>query len=176
MLLGLGIGIGAGLWVLFGINEDTRDSLFAFLSVEDNPVMGSPAPEFELTSLQDEPVRLSDFVGKGVMVNFWATWCTPCRLEMPMIGKYQRRYPDSLVVLAVNFQEPASDVHVFTNELDLDLVVLLDPDAAVSTLYKVQGLPTSYFIDPKGKIRAIHIGGLTEEQLDLYLQKIGVEQ
>ena len=176
LLLGLGIGIGAGLILVLGVNEETRDSLMNMFNVEANPVIGSSAPDFELTSLQDEQVSLSEYAGKAVMINFWATWCTPCRLEMPLIEKYQQRYPSTLVVMAVDFQEPVTDVNIFVNELDLDMLVLLDPDLAVGTLYKVQGLPTSFFIDRSGKIRAIHIGSLTEDQLVGYLKKIGVEQ
>jgi peroxiredoxin len=93
-----------------------------------------------------------------------------------MIDKYQRRFPDDLVVLAVNLQEPATDVHIFANELDLKILVLLDSKAQVSTLYKIQGLPTTYFIDPIGKIRAIHIGSLSEQQMEDYLEKVGLQQ
>ncbi len=176
LTLGLSIGIGAGLILVLGINDEARDALMELFRIDSNPMVGSPAPEFKLTSLQDEQVKLSDYAGKAVMINFWATWCTPCRLEMPLIDKYQQRYQSTLVVLAVDFQEPDTDVHIFVNELGLNLRVLLDRDLTVGTLYKVQGLPTSYFIDGAGKIRAIHIGSLTEDQLVGYLKKIGVEQ
>jgi peroxiredoxin len=138
------------------------------------PVVGGLAPDFELLSLSGESFRLSDFRGKVVLINFWATWCAPCRLEIPAIQDRANLYPSDLVVLAVDNNEPAQDVLDFVLELQLTLDPLLDPGAEVQQLYQVRGYPSSYFIDREGVIKQLHIGIMTEGQLDGYLEDLGI--
>jgi thiol-disulfide isomerase/thioredoxin len=175
LLIGLGIGAVAGFVVVGVLYGD-----FSFLNTGQNSPeiasIGSKAPDFSLLSLEDEMIRLSSFQGKAVMVNFWATWCGPCRLEMPMIEKFHQDYRDQLVILAVNMQEDERAVHIFANELDLDFYILLDRDSEVSDLFRVKGLPTTYFIDPEGEIAAAHVGALSEEQVHGYLEKVGLSR
>ncbi|MDH5507220.1 MAG: redoxin domain-containing protein [Anaerolineae bacterium] len=140
------------------------------------PVRGALAPDFELQQISGETVRLSDYRGQPVLVNFWATWCTPCLIEMPAIQeRFTRFAPEGFVVLAVDNDEPLDRVQDFVDEVGLTFPVLLDPGAVVQVQYQVRGYPSSYFIDPEGIIRVVHIGILTDDQLDDYLSQIGVE-
>jgi cytochrome c biogenesis protein CcmG/thiol:disulfide interchange protein DsbE len=138
-----------------------------------SPEVGSAAPEFVLENLLGEQTSLSDFRGQVVLINFWATWCLPCRLEMPTI---QQRYNDGgFAVLAVDFNEDAERVQAFVDELEIDLPILLDPGGRVQELYRVRGYPTSFFVDEVGVIRFFHIGEMTQEILDDYLTQMGVQ-
>lgn len=141
------------------------------------PFRGYLAPDFELLDLDGNINRLSDFRGNVVLLNFWATWCGPCRKEM---ATFQAQFEDSagegFAVLAVNDDEPEDLVRFFIDGLDLTFPILLDPGAKVQELYRVQRYPASYFIDPDGVIRYIHLGLLTDKQLDDYLTKTKTEQ
>ena len=118
---------------------------------------------------------MSDFRGHPVLINLWATWCGPCRLEMPAIQERFELYEeDGLVVLAVDFDEPAKVVEDFRNELGLTFQILLDPGANVQKLYRNRNYPTSFFVDESGVIQVHHIGVMTEGQLDDNLAEIGV--
>jgi peroxiredoxin len=109
-----------------------------------------------------------------VLVNFWATWCDPCRLEMPDLQARAERFPDRLVILGVNFDEPESDVRAFAEELRLTFPLLLDPGAEVQEAYRVLGYPTSVFVDETGIIRAVHVGIMSSDQIDGYLANLGL--
>lgn len=134
--------------------------------------VGSRAPAFELESLSGGMLGLDDFRGEVILINFWATWCGPCRLEMPAI---QQRYEDTdLVVLAVNFDEPRDQVQDYIDELSLSFPVLLDPGGAIQLLYQIRGYPTTYFVDEEGIIQIVHIGFMADEQLDGYMSDMGL--
>ena len=134
------------------------------------------APDFQLVNLEGETVALSDHRGSVVLVNFWATWCPPCRAEMPLLQEFAERYDQQMVVLAVNSGEDEPVVRNFVETTGLDLVFLLDPTNSVATLYRVRGFPTSLFIDEDGILQATHIGELDETLLMSYLQKVGVAE
>lgn len=135
------------------------------------PAIGEAAPDFVLTDLDGNSHRLSDFQGRPVVVNFWATWCAPCRIEMPELqAAFDRYQEDDLAMLAVNRDE--SDVVVrdyFYGELGLTFTPLLDQGSVVSDLYEVFNMPTTYFLDASGIVTAVHRGPMTESQLDGYL-------
>ncbi|QYK50532.1 MAG: TlpA family protein disulfide reductase [Anaerolineales bacterium] len=134
------------------------------------PVVGSQAPEFVLPNLDGEQVRLSDLRGQRVLLNFWATWCGPCRQEMPAI---QARYNHGdFAVLAVDFGETRQQVQRFIDEIGVDLPVLLDADGNVQELYRVRGYPTTFFIDAQGVIRFFHIGEMSAADIDNYLKQM----
>jgi peroxiredoxin len=137
-------------------------------------VEGEPAPEFTLADVDGNMVSLSDFRGQPVMVNFWATWCKPCALEMPMfISTYEANKDDGLVVLAINVQEAPDEVKAHVDENDLALPVILDRDGQVSTIYRVRGLPSTFFIDSDGNLVEARRGAV-QSRADLaeMLQKI----
>ena len=132
------------------------------------------APDFELESVDGELIRLSDLRGKIVALNFWATWCGPCRIEMPDLQERADRFAGRLEVLGVNFDETPAEVSAFRDELGLDFPLLLDPGAKVQGLYRVLGYPTTFFVDAEGMIRFQHIGLMSEGQLDEYLERLGL--
>jgi peroxiredoxin len=138
------------------------------------PSLDAPAPDFELLSTSEESIRLEDYHGLPVILNFWATWCAPCRLEMPAFQSRYDEHAGGLAVVAVNNAEDLEDVQAFINELDLTFDVLLDPNAEIQRLYQVRGYPTTFLIDSGGVIRRQHIGLMTEDQLDSYLREIGI--
>jgi len=140
------------------------------------PVLNAPAPPFSLTNLDGEIVSLEDYRGSVVLLNFWATWCTTCRSEMPAFEAGYTSYQDEgFVILAVNYDESAQMVSAYVEEMGLSFPVLLDPGAKTISLYRVRGFPTSFLIDQDGIIRQIHIGLLTEEFLRSYLGEAGLE-
>ncbi len=121
--------------------------------------VGALAPDFTLPALEDgRSLRLTDFRGRAVVINFWATWCPPCRVEMPALQQAQLDMPD-VVVLGVNQQESADLVNWFVREQGLDFPIALDVNGEVNRLYRVRALPTTYFVDASGIIRDIVYGG-----------------
>ena len=128
------------------------------------PEIGKLAPDFELSSLDGKVVSLSDFRGKPVFLNFWATWCGPCRFEMPFIQKmYEGLSNEGLVVLAVNVQENPTRVKEFVESFGLTFPVLLDTNSEVRLAYNIRGIPTTFFIDKNGIIQDIKIGAFASE-------------
>ena len=154
----------------------TRSGSEADLStLEIAPVQGAIAPDFGLFNLQSEEVTLSELRGRPVLINFWATWCAPCRIEMPAIqDRFERYEDDGFLVLAVDFDEPAGTVEAFRDELGLTFELLLDPGAEIQQLYRNRSYPSSFFVDPDGVIQIQHIGVMTEGQLDENLAAIGL--
>src|SRR5207247_3610479 len=118
------------------------------------PLVGAPAPEVALTDLQGKEVRLSDLRGKVVLLNFWATWCKPCKEEMPaMQASYDKLRDEGFVVLAVNELEDVEKVaeHIRTHRHTF--LVVMDHDNRVANQYGVVGLPASFLIDRQGLVR-----------------------
>jgi len=120
------------------------------------------ASDFELMNMDEEKKKLSDFRGKVVLLNFWATWCPPCIREMPSMERlHQEINADDFKVIAVNQMENPDDVFAFTGQLDIDPTfdILFDTTSSVSVAYAVRGLPTTYLIDKQGRIRYRAVGG-----------------
>jgi peroxiredoxin len=129
------------------------------------PVVGMPAHEFSLPNLSGQAQSLSQYRGKIVLLNFWATWCKPCTTEMPaMQAAYERFRDRDFAVLAINELEDTSKVREHIREHGHTFPVLLDQDNRVANLYGVFGLPVSVFIDEEGVIREYIKGGLLTEQ------------
>ncbi len=125
-----------------------------------------PAEQFTLTNIKGANVSLSDYKGKSIIINFWATWCVPCIKEMPMIDRFYRaKKNDGLEVLMINIKESKSIVTNFIERNGYSFQVLLDKSGEVSEKFQVFGLPSTYFIDRQGIIQNSHMGGLTKEIL-----------
>jgi peroxiredoxin len=121
-----------------------------------------PAGDFTLQNMDEEKISLSDYRGKVVLLNFWATWCPPCVREMPSMERLQERIgKDKFNVIALNQMEEPDDVFAFTGQLELEPTfdILFDSESKVSQAYAVRGLPTTYLIDKKGNIRYRAVGG-----------------
>jgi len=153
--------------LFFPVEGDTR-SISA-------PRKGFTAPDFILNISGSESTRLSQYRGQVVLINFWATWCLPCRQEMPAIQAIFDEYrSEGLVVLAVDaLNDSPTDVAAFAYENDLSFTILFDPDGRIVWQYAVQALPTTFFVDRKGVIRNVVIGGpMSEEFLRLQIMDL----
>ena len=136
------------------------------LSSSPNPREGFYAPDFTLDTLDGSTITLSDLRGKSVVINFWATWCLPCRAETPALENAFEQYQDSdVVILGVNLtnQDSVAAVEAFVQEFELTYPILLDRDGGIGYLYQVTGLPTTYFISREGIIRSVLVGGPMSE-------------
>ncbi len=141
------------------------------LPATDRLRVGDPAPDFLLNQLGGPPVQLSKLRGKTVLVNYWASWCEPCRTEMPEIQRFYLKYKnDNVVVLAVNIKESEDVAKTYFKSNSLTMPVLLDKTGEVPGAYRVTAFPESYFIDKNGKIGAFSIGILDYAQLEQKLQ------
>lgn len=129
------------------------------------PLVGTPAPEFQLKNLAGTTQSLEQYRGKVVLLNFWATWCQPCVKEMPaMQTVFDNLQEQGFEVLAINELEDVEKVREHIREYQHTFNVLLDPDNQVANMYGVVGLPVSVFIDKSGRVRKLVKGGLLTEQ------------
>ncbi len=135
------------------------------------PTVGAPAPDFRLLLDDGRTLTLHSLNGRPVLINHWATWCAPCRNEMPLLRQAAQEHPD-LVVLAANLQQARSQIEPFAAEFALDLPVVLDAQGALRDLYGVRGLPTTYVIDRDGQIAGVHHGELTADDLAALLARV----
>lgn len=152
------------IWVGFTYFQNQDDLTSSFSA----PQKGFLAPDFELLDLDGKSTRLSNLKGNVVVVNVWASWCKPCQYEMPAMQKIFEEYSEKgFVLLAVNntVQDNLSDITSFVNENNLNFPILLDYTGEVSKLYRVQALPSTFFIDQNGIIQEIIIGGPMSEAL-----------
>ena len=151
---------------------ENRGSDTAVLPNNTDPLdVGSLAYDFTLQDLDGNSHTLSDFRGRPVIINFWATWCAPCRIEMPELQAAYERYQDAgLVILALdNDESPDAVRSFFYDEMDLTFTPLLDDGADVANLYSVFNFPSTYFVNADGKITAVHRGPMLESQIDGYM-------
>lgn len=118
-----------------------------------------PAPNFTLKSLTGKNLKLSEMTGNVVLINFWASWCGPCREEMPLLNALHKKYePLGFTVLGVNVEEQADMARGFLNDFPVDFPVLLDNKNQVSKLYNVVAMPTTVVVDRDGNMRFLHKG------------------
>jgi thiol-disulfide isomerase/thioredoxin len=128
------------------------------------PQTGQPAPDFYFETPEGDPSSLSQLKGRPVLVNFWATWCGPCRYEMPFLQQIYEDWPgDELAMMTINVAESSSDVSQFMQSEGFSFTVLLDGEAAVAQRYNVQGIPTTLFIDKEGIIQNVHVGSFRSQ-------------
>lgn len=137
--------------------------------------VGAPAPDFTSERLDGGRVRLSQYRGKPVLLNFWATWCGPCQDEMPLIQRASDRYASmGLQVLAVNYQQTdVKTMSAFLKKVDARFPAIFDPSGRIANAYGVRvGLPVSVFIDRTGSISFIQLGQISDSVLEAELHKI----
>ena len=165
--------IAAGLVAVFGVAL-LRPSHSAATG---GPLLNKPAPDLALTSLDGAKVQLSSLKGRPVVLNFWASWCAPCREEAPLFRELSTKQAagTGLAVLGVLFQERnEGTARDFIREYALAYPHLRDPQADTAINYGVSGIPETIFIDAGGVIRHVDRGGLDRERLNAGLEKIGV--
>lgn len=134
--------------------------------------IGSPAPQFKLLNTSGEEIALGSWPGAITIINFWATWCSPCRREMRELQRLQSQRADSLRVLGINMGEDADLVAAWQHENEISYVLLLDPTLAASKLYKVRGLPTTFVLDSRRVVRNVYYGPVTGAQLEHDLRRL----
>ncbi len=136
--------------------------------------LGNLAPDFTLKNLEGQDISLSSLRGKPVLINFWATWCPPCREEMPYLQQiYEEWSGEGLMLLAVDIGESPALVKEFLETHNFSMPVLLDTERIVSEKYNITAIPTTFFIDRDGIIRGKRIGAFSnKEEIEGYLGKI----
>ena len=162
----LPIMVGAGLLLASCSNESspppTSQPPASTPDETSAPEIGNLAPDFQLQTLAGQTFSLSGVRGKPVLLNFWATWCGPCRFEMPFLQEIYEDYSDEeLVLITVDIGESKSEVESFLQREELSLPTLLDSEAKVARQYKTAAIPTTFFIDKDGIIRGKQIGAFS---------------
>lgn len=145
-----------------------------FLPTDEGLAKGETAPDFELTTLDGETARLSDYKGKKVILNFWASWCPPCRAEMPDMQKYYEDQADeeNVEILAVNLttEDRGMDkITAFIEEFNLTFPVPMDSEGDIGKLYQAAAIPTTYMIDTEGKVRNKIVGPMSEQMMEEFV-------
>jgi len=148
--------------VLAGCSTDSEPS--------QGPQVGNQATDFQLLSLDGQEVSLSQFLGKPVLINFWASWCGPCRDEMPFLQEVfedKEWAEQGLVLLAINVGESQAKVEEFMDSYGLSFTVLLDPDLDIARMYRARSIPMTFFIDRNGIIKDVKFGSFAnKEEID----------
>ncbi|AKS38156.1 membrane-associated thiol-disulfide oxidoreductase [Anoxybacillus gonensis] len=156
------------VFIFLSISDMTKETTSQQSSSNIGIDVGEIAPDFELMTLQGEKMKLSQFRGKKVVLNFWASWCPPCRAEMPEMQRFYEQYGQHVAIVAVNLTNKEKNRHVvetFVNQKRLTFDIMLDEQGTVSKTYKVITIPTSYIIDEQGVIRSKHVGPLSYEAM-----------
>jgi peroxiredoxin len=142
MTLALGLSATASVYTLAG-----------------NIAAGASAPTFQLAAMNGKPLALDDLKGQVVLINFWASWCGPCRQEMPILDQLYRSYQAAgFTLLGVNVEPSAGDAQKFLKGTPVSFPILFDPQSKVSKLYEVSGMPSTIIVDRKGNVRYVHHG------------------
>ena len=129
--------------------------------------LGAPLANFSLTDLSGKTVQLSDFAGRPVLINAWATWCPPCQMEMPDLNAFYQQYRDQgFVILAINAGETAAQARAYIQQLGLTFPVLLDPDEHLMDLLHINDFPTSILVGRDGRVKMIYIGRMDRPTID----------
>ncbi len=161
-----GLLVLSGVWVLAGRNEDPFPQV--------TQVEPYPAPDFALQALDGSTVRLGDYRGQVVLLNFWGTWCEPCKAETPALqAAYERFKDEGLVIIGVDLlyterqaRRDIEDVKAFARTYGVTYPLVLDEDGGVSRAYAINPIPTTYIIDPEGNVRYIRISELRESDIE----------
>ena len=171
----VGLAIAAVVWFFDRPGTANSQSVNVTASARGAaPRVGQPAPDFELKLIDGTTVRLSDYKGRPVWINFWATWCPPCRAENPDIEAVYNAHKDKdgLVLLAPAIGEGQSSVASYMDRADLNYPVGTDSDTQIAADYRVLGIPTHIFVDREGIVREIRVGAMSEKSMEKRIAKI----
>jgi cytochrome c biogenesis protein CcmG, thiol:disulfide interchange protein DsbE len=170
LLIGVGL-IALGIASFLLLSRPGQDTQAGEAPIYAIPVaVDFPAPEIALQDLENRPVALSDYAGKVVLVNNWATWCPPCKAEMPTLEAYFRDYQaQDFMIVAIEAGEPAAEVAAFARDYGLSFPVWPDPSYLAQTSFKNDALPSTYVIDRQGQVRLAWVGPISRELLEQYV-------
>jgi thiol-disulfide isomerase/thioredoxin len=155
-------------WTRFGLLAASAVILASAAGAAVDP----PAPAFSLPARGGATIDLAQYKGQVVMINFWASWCVPCRQEMPLLDSIYKKYkPLGFTLLSVNVEPEQKDAENFLKQTPVTFPVVFDAKSKVSGLYNVQGMPTTVFIDRKGNVRLMHVSYKTGDE-NLYMDQI----
>ena len=133
--------------------------LFGSLTQASTVALSSEAPDFTLKTLEGPNLRLEEYRGQVVLINFWASWCGPCRQEMPILDRLHQRYEDTgFAVLGVNVEGEAAPAQKIVDKTNVTFPVLIDEGQLVSELYELEAMPSTVVVDRDGKVRYVHRG------------------
>lgn len=169
-VIGLLAGVVMAAAVIFSGGSRRSGSASLPTPIPDLVVEGQLAPDFATQTLDGDDMRLSDYRGSVVAINFWATWCAPCKVEMPVLQ--EAHDAGKFVVLGVNAGESTDLIYPYIEELGLSFPILLDPEGRIVDLYAIRVFPTTVILDPQGVVIAEHLGILTPELIDDYLAEV----
>lgn len=192
-LVAMVAAVALGLWLLFrpggGDSSFQKDASSSAASVQPAALVDNPrgageglqvaaetealAPDFEASDLSGTRFRLSDYRGRPVLLNFWATWCTACKAEMPaMQAVLDEHRAEGFAIIAVNMGDEPGPARSYLDEVGVDFDVAMDPDLTLSRAYRIVGLPVSYFIDADGVIRRVRFGEMTQDIVETFALEI----
>lgn len=173
LMIGTGlISVGIMLFIMLNKNPNVSTQDFSVVPVK----VDFPAPELSLVDLAGHPVSLKDHLGSVVLVNLWATWCPPCKEEMPTLQTFYEKYKaDGFVLLAIDQEETLEVVEPFVKEFGLTFPVWLDEDYQAQRVFNTMNLPSSYVIDRDGRVRLMWIGGISKKNLEKYVPDVIME-
>ncbi len=169
-VLALGIGlILIGLYAALALSQTQRDR--ASQPLTSIPVaVNYPAPDLKLITLQGQSAALKDYSGQVILVNLWATWCPPCRAEMPVLqAYYEAHQPQGFALIAVNAGDSPTEVLAFVDNAGLTFPVWLDPKDAALRAFRTNALPSSFVIDRSGQVRLAWSGAIERKTLEKYV-------
>jgi len=172
MMIGAGL-IAIGVMLFFLLNNNTASAQdFSTVPV----IVNFTAPKLPLETLDGDPVSLDDYRGSVVLVNLWATWCPPCREEMPTLETFYEKYKSNgFVLIGVNQEETQEVVAPFVKEFGLTFPIWLDLDYLAQREFNTMNLPSSYVIDRTGKVRLMWIGGISKKNLEKFVPDVIME-
>jgi thiol-disulfide isomerase/thioredoxin len=124
----------------------------------DGQLVGQPAPAFELRDLEGHRVSLDQLRGKIIMLDFWATWCGPCQISMPIMDRLQKEFSGDVVLLAIDVMEPEETVREYVSRQNVRSKVLLDPEGSVGEVYGSGAIPMQVIIDQQGVVQHVNVG------------------
>ncbi len=159
------------------IDKMALGSNVEFLPTDEGLAKGEKAPDFQLTTLDGKAVTLSDYQGQKVILNFWATWCPPCKAEMPHMQKYfeEQAEKENVVILAVNLttaDKGLEKIKQFVEEYELEFSIPMDDKGAVGATYQAMSIPTSYMIDTTGRIQNKIVGPMDTTMMEQFVKEM----
>ena len=169
----IGVALLGGGWIAY--SQEPAEMAFDAEGLTEAPIAGYLAPSFTLTSHQGEEMSLADFQGQPVVLNFWATWCPPCRAEIPHLQDASLKYNGQVAIIGIDQGEPLTLVADFVAQFGVSYPMLLDLNSDVNREYNVRALPTTIFIDSNGVVREVYTGIINGAVLEDRIEQLLIE-